>query len=109
MKMAGIAVVTEAGLLFDPDTVIVSATNGPGSAYWPRSAKAYVYRKTGLKRWEQAMSGLPEAKGKFCVHVQRSDFIHVAPGVETLARHAILTVPSDCGAARLAWAGARAT
>jgi photosystem II stability/assembly factor-like uncharacterized protein len=24
----------------DPDTVIVSATDGPGSAYWPRSAKA---------------------------------------------------------------------
>ena len=26
----------------DPDTVIVSATDGPGSAYWPRSAKASV-------------------------------------------------------------------
>ena len=47
----------------DPDTVIVSATDGPGSAYWPRWAKAYSYRRTGLKRWEKAMSGLPEAKG----------------------------------------------
>jgi hypothetical protein len=47
----------------DPDTVIVSATAGPGSAYSPRSAEAFVYRKTGLERWEQAMSGLPEAKG----------------------------------------------
>src|ERR1700747_3165010 len=47
----------------DPDTVIVSATDGPGSAYWPRRAEAYVYRKTGPRRWELAMSGLPEAKG----------------------------------------------
>src|SRR6202035_1733808 len=47
----------------EPDTVIVSATDGPASAYWQRRAQAYVYRKTGLKRWELAMSGLPEAKG----------------------------------------------
>src|ERR1700749_234051 len=42
----------------DPDTVIVSATDGPGSAYSPRGAESYVYRKTGVQRWEQAMSGL---------------------------------------------------
>ena len=47
----------------DPDTVIVSATASPGSAYWPRSAEAYVYRKTGLERWEQVMIGLPGSKG----------------------------------------------
>src|SRR6266567_3342512 len=47
----------------DPDAVIVSATHGPGSAYSPRSAEAYVYRKMGLKGWEQAMSGLPDSKG----------------------------------------------
>jgi hypothetical protein len=46
----------------DPDTVIVSATDGPGSAYSPRGAEAYVYRKTGVQRWEQSMSGLPGAK-----------------------------------------------
>jgi hypothetical protein len=50
----------------DPNTVIVSATDGPGSAYSPRWAEAYVYRKTGLKRWEQAMHGLPDAKGTTC-------------------------------------------
>src|SRR6478672_635418 len=33
----------------DPDTVVVSATNGPGPAYWPGTASSYVYRKTGLK------------------------------------------------------------
>src|SRR5258708_1340450 len=43
----------------DPDTVIVSATDGPGFAYSPRRADAYVSRKTGLKRWEQAISGRP--------------------------------------------------
>jgi photosystem II stability/assembly factor-like uncharacterized protein len=47
----------------NPDTVIVSATDGPGSAYWSQQAKAYIYRKTGSNRWEQAMSGLPEAAG----------------------------------------------
>ena len=66
----------------DPDTVIVSATDGPGTAYWPRSAKAYVYRKRGLKRWEQAMSGLPEAKGttasRFATHAGEPGVIYAA-------------------------------
>src|SRR5882762_207508 len=66
----------------DPDTVIVSATPGPGSAYLPRSAEAYVYRKTGLKRWEQAMSGLPEAKGttvsRFATHAGEPGVIYAA-------------------------------
>ena len=66
----------------DPDTVIVSATDGPGSAYSPRRAEAYVYRKTGLKRWEQAMSGLPEAKGttasRFATHAGEPGVIYAA-------------------------------
>ena len=64
----------------DPNTVIVSATDGPGSAYGPRRAEAYVYRKTGLKRWEQAMSGLPEAKGtmvsRFATHAGEPGVIY---------------------------------
>jgi photosystem II stability/assembly factor-like uncharacterized protein len=64
----------------DPDTVIVSATDGPGSAYWPRRAEAYVYRKTGLKRWAQAMTGLPEAKGttvsRFATHAGEPGVIY---------------------------------
>ena len=47
----------------DPDAVVVSATGSPASAYSPRSAESYVYRKTAQERWELAMSGLPEAKG----------------------------------------------
>jgi photosystem II stability/assembly factor-like uncharacterized protein len=66
----------------DPDTVIVSATDGPGSAYSPRSAEAYIYRKTGLTRWEQAMSGLPEAKGTtvslFATHAAEPGVIYAA-------------------------------
>ena len=66
----------------DPDTVIVSATDGPGSAYRPRSAEAYVYRKTGLNRWEQAMSGLPEAEGttvsRFAAHAGEPGVIYAA-------------------------------
>lgn len=66
----------------DPDTVIVSATAGPGSAYSPRSAEAYVYRKTGLRPWEQAMSGLPEAKGttasQFATHIGEQCVIYAA-------------------------------
>ena len=52
----------------DPDTVIVSATDGPGSAYSPHSAEAYVYRKTSLQRWELSMSGLPDANGTTASH-----------------------------------------
>ena len=66
----------------DPDTVIVSATDGPGFAYSPRRAEAYVYRKTGLKRWEQVMSGLPEAKGttvsRFATHAGEPGVIYAA-------------------------------
>jgi photosystem II stability/assembly factor-like uncharacterized protein len=66
----------------DPDTVIVSATDGPGSAYSPRRAEAYVYRNTGLKRWELAMSGLPEAKGttvsRFASHAGEPGVIYAA-------------------------------
>jgi hypothetical protein len=66
----------------DPHTVIVSATDGPGSAYSPPHAEAYVYRKTGLKRWELAMSGLPEAKGttvsRFATHAGEPGVMYAA-------------------------------
>ena len=83
----------------DPDTVIVSATDGPGSAYWPRSAKG-MYRRTGLKRWEQAMSGLPEAKGttvsRFATHAGE-------PGVIYAANNRGLFRSDDAGRAERLW------
>jgi photosystem II stability/assembly factor-like uncharacterized protein len=64
----------------DPDAVIVSAAVGPWSAYRPPSAEAYVYRKTGLKRWEQSMSGLPESTGttatRFATHAGEPGVIY---------------------------------
>ena len=66
----------------DPDTVIVSSTDGPGSAYSPREAEAYVYRKTGVQRWEQSMSGLPAARGttvsRFATHAGEPGVIYAA-------------------------------
>jgi photosystem II stability/assembly factor-like uncharacterized protein len=66
----------------DPDTVIVSATAGPFVAYQPKSAEAYIYRRTGRHRWEQAMSGLPEATGttasRFATHASEPGVIYAA-------------------------------
>ncbi len=66
----------------DPDTLIVSAADGPGSAYSPQRAEAYVYRKTGIKPWERAMSGLPLAKGttvsQFATHAGEPGVIYAA-------------------------------
>jgi uncharacterized protein YfiM (DUF2279 family) len=90
----------------DPDTVIVSATDGPGSAYSQRRAEAYVYRKTRRKQWEQAMTGLPEAKGttvsQFAMHASE-------PGVIYAANNRGLFRSDDAGRSwkvlELAWPG----
>ncbi len=62
--------------------MIVSATGGPSSAYSPRQAQAYVYRKTGEQRWEQSVSGLPAAKGttvsRFATHADEPGVIYAA-------------------------------
>jgi photosystem II stability/assembly factor-like uncharacterized protein len=66
----------------DPDNVLVSAADGPRSAYWPGSAETYVYRKTGLNRWEQSMNALPAAKGmsvsRFATHANEPGVIYAA-------------------------------
>jgi hypothetical protein len=66
----------------DPDTVVVSATQGPFVAYRPQSAEAYVYRRTGRNRWQQAMSGLPDARGttasRFAAHAAERGVIYAA-------------------------------
>jgi photosystem II stability/assembly factor-like uncharacterized protein len=66
----------------DPDSVVVSATDGPGSAYRSQVAQAYVYRRTGRTRWEQAMSGLPQADGttasRFATHANQPGIIYAA-------------------------------
>jgi hypothetical protein len=66
----------------DPDTVVVSATDGPGSAYRPQWADAYVYRKSGVERWELAMAGLPDARGttasRFATHASEPGVVYAA-------------------------------
>jgi len=56
----------------DPDTVIVSAASGPGVAYSPRNAEAFVYRRSARRAFNLAMDGLPDARGtvasRFATH-----------------------------------------
>ncbi|MFC7132118.1 MULTISPECIES: WD40/YVTN/BNR-like repeat-containing protein [Salinibaculum] len=48
----------------DPETVVVSASDGARSAHWLDSAEAYVYRRDGdSDRWSLAMDGLPDPEG----------------------------------------------
>jgi hypothetical protein len=51
-------------------------------AYRPQSAEAYVYRKSARSRWEQAMSGLPQATGttasRFATHASEPGVIYAA-------------------------------
>jgi hypothetical protein len=62
--------------------VVVSASSGPFVAYRPQSAETYVYRRTGLDRWTQAMYGLPEAKGttvsRFATHANEPGVIYAS-------------------------------
>ena len=66
----------------DPQTVVVSASSGPFVAYRPKSAEAYVYRRSGPGRWEQTMKGLPEARGttvsRFATHAGEPGVIYAA-------------------------------
>jgi len=66
----------------DPDTVVVSAADGPWVAYSPRNAEAQVYRKTKRGSWEPAMQGLPDARGttasRFATHPDEPGVIYAA-------------------------------
>ena len=66
----------------DPEAVVVSATEGPFVAYRPKSAEAYVYRRTGGNRWERAMSGLAEGRGttasRFATHAGEPGVVYAA-------------------------------
>lgn len=66
----------------DPETVLVSAAASPRMAYTPRSAEAYIYRKTGGRPFALAMDGLPEARGttasRFAWHLERAEVLFAA-------------------------------
>jgi uncharacterized protein YfiM (DUF2279 family) len=66
----------------DPETVIVSAAEGPWTAYGPRNAETYVYRTTTRRSWEMAMEGLPDAQGmtvnRFAAHPGEAGAVYAA-------------------------------
>jgi hypothetical protein len=47
----------------DPETILVSASNGPRQAHAPQSAEAVIYRKTKDEPWREVYEGLPSPKG----------------------------------------------
>ncbi len=47
----------------DPETVIVSASPGPGAAHNNRSATAVLYRRSGSGPWQPLSAGLPQPEG----------------------------------------------
>ena len=87
--LVGIAVDQE-----DPDTVMVSCADGPWSAYNPRHAESYVYRRSGRQPWQTAMEGLPDADGtsvaRFAAHPD-------APGAVYLATNRGVYHSTDAG------------
>ena len=66
----------------DPDRVIVSAASGPGVAYRPARAEAYLYRKAGRRPFELAMAGLPAGRGtmasRLAAHPEAPGVIYAA-------------------------------
>lgn len=47
----------------DPQTVLVSASPGPGAAHNDRYAAATLYRRTATTSWQPVTAGLPAAQG----------------------------------------------
>jgi photosystem II stability/assembly factor-like uncharacterized protein len=47
----------------DPDTLVISAANGPQQAHNPASAASAVYRRSHNSPWQQVRAGLPEENG----------------------------------------------
>lgn len=47
----------------DPDTIIVSAAEGPRTAYTPEQAKTIIMRREKDQPWERVTDGLPNAEG----------------------------------------------
>jgi hypothetical protein len=51
----------------DPDTVLVSASSGPFTAYSPRRADTFVYRRRARGAWDRA-AGLASGAGTTVTH-----------------------------------------
>jgi photosystem II stability/assembly factor-like uncharacterized protein len=66
----------------DPSTVLVSASSGPWHAYNPKSAEAYVYRKSGDGAWRVVRDGLPAAEGTTVMHFAVTEAPEVVYGAD---------------------------
>lgn len=62
----------------DPDTVVVSAAQGPRQAHRTGSAESAIYRRTGEGTWQECRQGLPEPTGILAPLVAASE---TQPGV----------------------------
>ncbi|HVH31563.1 MAG TPA: glycosyl hydrolase [bacterium] len=66
----------------DPDTVVISAAQGPWVAYRPQNAEAYIYRKIAGNAFDLAMEGLPGGRGttasRFATHPDERGIIYAA-------------------------------
>jgi len=47
----------------DPETMVITASRGPGQAHYREYAEACVYRRTGGEPWQAVSSGLPKTAG----------------------------------------------
>lgn len=47
----------------DPETIVVSAANGPRQAHMLSAAQSTIYRKTGDRAWNEVKTGLPAPEG----------------------------------------------
>ena len=47
----------------DPESVLVSGSTSPRTAYDPQLADSYIYRKVGEGPWQSVRAGLPEPRG----------------------------------------------
>jgi hypothetical protein len=52
----------------DPSTVLISSSSGPWTAYNPRNADTYIYRRSGRGPWTMVREGVPTPEGTTVTH-----------------------------------------
>jgi hypothetical protein len=79
----------------DPDTLVISAADGPQQAHNPTSAASAVYRRSHNSPWQQVQAGLPGEKGLLtCVLASNP----AEPGVFYAGSNKGLFYSTDAGA-----------
>jgi hypothetical protein len=47
----------------DPETIVISAADGPRQAHDSRAAESYIYRRSAGEAWQEVRGGLPGPRG----------------------------------------------